>query len=306
MIFFKKQTVFICKVVFLIILSFQTPVSAEGSSGILAPNAALVEIQSNFSFTEGPAADSEGNVYFSDIRTQRIYKWDYRDNAVAVYREKTNQANGLMFDPKGRLIICEMGAGRVTMDDGNGQTQVLAEMYQEQKLHSPNDLWVDGKGGIYFSDYAGGARNQSDSLHVYYVTPDHNTLIRVTDAFIRPNGVIGSQNGKLLYIADSGAQKIWLYDIQSDGQLTGKRLFIDQYADGMTIDETGNLYVAGSKAILIFNQNGKRVESINVPNQTTNVTFCGKDSRTLFITAHSAVYTIRMNVKGGAPKPSDK
>jgi len=336
----KKRSIYIYTLVPLMLLFISAFVSAQGTSGIIAPGATLTKIRSDFSFTEGPAADREGNIFFTDVRAERIYKWTYKDNAIALIREKTGQANGLMFDQKARLIICEMGTGRVTMDDGSGQIKVLAEMYEGQKLHSPNDLWIDGKGGIYFSDWisgrggrrpAGATRkrpaektdrgtqrnasatrqperqrdNQSARLQVYYITPEHKKLLRVTNDLIRPNGLIGSADGKQLYIADMGGQKTWVYNIQPDGTLTGKRLFCNQGSDGMTLDEQGNLYLTGRNELTVYNSKGEKIETINVPERPTNMTFCGKDCRTLFITARSAIYTLKMAVKGG-PIPLDK
>jgi len=289
-------------VVFIVILtSIVGGIRAQEGAGLIASGATLNKVQSGFAFTEGPAADAEGNVYFTDIPSERIHKWSCKDGSISVYREKSGRANGLMFDHKGRLVICEMGNNRVTLDDMNGQITVLADSYNGKRLNSPNDLWIDHNGGIYFSDFLmqrGGESTPEGGLQIYYISPDHKSLTRVTDDLVAPNGLIGSPDGKLLYIADPGDSKTWVYNIQADGKLSDKRLFCEQGSDGMTIDEKNNIYLTGGSSISIYNPRGDKIEEIVLSERPANMTFAGRERKTLFITAWTSVYTLEMAVRG--------
>jgi gluconolactonase len=284
----------------LLLLVLSVSFGAEQSSNLIAPGAALKKVQSGFSFTEGPTADGDGNVYFTDITGERIHKWSYADGKVSVYKEKTGKANGLMFDAKGRLVICEMGNNRVTLDDMKGKTSVLADSYNGKKLHMPNDLWIDSKGGIYFSDFMGPGESQEGGLQVYYISPDLKSLKRSTEDLVAPNGLVGTPDGKTLYITDPGARKTWSYRIDPDATLTDKKLFCEQAADGMTLDEKGNVYLGGSPTITIYSPAGMKIGEIPLPENCTNLEFAGKDRKTLFFTAGTSVYTLEMAVRGAA------
>jgi gluconolactonase len=165
-------------------------------------------------------------------------------------------------------------------------------------------LWVDGKGGVYITDpyyqrdYWTRTQKEIEQENVYYLTPDRKELRMVMDGFIRPNGIIGTADGRYLYIADIGAGKTYRFNIQSDGSLSGKKLFVEMGSDGMTIDEKGNIYLTG-KGVTIFNPAGQQIEHIDISEDwTDNLCFGGKDRKTLFITASKSVYTLQMNVRG--------
>jgi gluconolactonase len=244
-----------------------------------------------YRFTEGPAADKDGHVYFTDIPAERIYKWSV-GGKITLYREDTGQANGLFFDRDGSLIACEGGNKRVTSISADGQVTVLADMYDGKPLNKPNDLWIDPKGGIYFTDPNYGKLPMTqDGEHVYYITPDRSKVVRVIDDFVRPNGILGTPDGKTLFVADNGAGLIWKYSISPDGTLTGKTLFAECKSDGMTLDAHGNLY-ATETSVVVFNPAGERIHEIKTPERPTNVTFGGKDGKTLFITARKHVCAI--------------
>ncbi|MFC1467703.1 SUMF1/EgtB/PvdO family nonheme iron enzyme [Verrucomicrobiota bacterium] len=258
-----------------------------------------------FEFTEGPAADANGKLYFSDLRTERIYSFSTGGN-IEVFRENSGGANGLFFDAAGNLIACEGLNGRVTL---NGD-EILADGFNK-----PNDLWVDLKGGVYFTDpMYGRAEKIRDGEHVYYIKPDRSEIVRVIDDFIRPNGLIGTPDGKTLYVADAGDQKIWKYTISPDGSLSGKTLFTEIRCDGMTLDATGNLYTTPGP-VEVYSPSGELIETIEVPARATNVAFGGVDRRTLFITARTYLCAIPMNIPGtvrqiaasdGACSPANK
>lgn len=283
-------------------------ISAQEKTGVIAHEATVKKVQSGFIFTEGPAANDEGDVYFTDVRGSRIYKWSHKHGSISVYRENTGNANGLMFDQKGRLVVCEMGSQRVVMDDMKGNIAVLAETYKGKKLNSPNDLWIDPKGGIYFSDPRYGPKMddvEKGSMQIYYIHPDHKSLIRVTNDLVKSNGLIGTPDGETLYVADAGANKTWVYRILPDGTLAEKKLFCGQGSDGVTLDERRNLYLTGQTSISVYDSKGQKIEDIIFPETPANMTFAGKDRKILFVTARTSVYTIDMAVRG-APIPLDQ
>ena len=271
---------------------------AAESNAVVAAEAKGKKLAGNFKFTEGPAADAQGNVYFSDIPNNRILKWSV-DGKLSTFLEKSGGANGLYFDKDGNLIACQGGDRRLVSISPKGEVTALADQYDGKKLNSPNDLWIDPKGGVYFTDPRYGNRDgmEQDGEHVYYLMPDHKKIVRVIGDMIRPNGIIGIPNGTRLYVADHGAGKTYSYTINKDGTLTAKQIFALEGSDGMTIDSRGNVYLTG-KAVAVYNRTGQKIQEIAVPEGPSNVTFGGKDNRTLFITARTSLYAIPMEVKG--------
>jgi len=268
------------------------------ADGLVAPGAKVQQLADGFSFTEGPACDVEGNIFFTDIPNARIHKWSL-DGKLSTFRENSGGANGLYFDRQGNLLACEGGSRRVTSIGPDGKVTMLADSYQGKKLNSPNDLWVDPKGGVYFSDPRYGAQGglEQDGFHVYYLPPDRKRLVRVLDNLVKPNGVVGTADGKLLYVADAGDGKTYVYRIQPDGSLADRKLAAPVGADGMTLDEKGNLYLARN-VVHVFSPDGTSIATIEVPEAPSNVCFGGKDRRTLFITARKGLYSVPMNVRG--------
>ncbi len=272
--------------------------------GIVAQDAIVKKLAGDFKFTEGPAADKEGNVFFTDIPNSRIHKWSV-EGTLSTFLENSRQANGLYFDKDGNLIACAGGTGQMISIDPAGTITVLADSFEGKPFNSPNDLWIDPAGGIYFTDPRYGSRDNlpQGGEYVYYLSPDRKRVIRVIDEMVRPNGLIGTPDGKL-YVADHGAEQTFLYTINPDGTLTEKRLFVPQGADGMTMDERGNVYLTG-EAVTVYDANGQLIQTIAVPERPSNVTFGGKDNKTLFITARSSLYSIEMQV-AGQPKADEK
>jgi gluconolactonase len=181
---------------------------------------------------------------------------------------------------------------------------VLVKNFEWKKLNGPNDLWIAPNGGIYLTDpfykrpWWDHETTEQDGEHVYYLAPGTSKLIRVVTDLEKPNGIIGTPDGKYLYIADIKGNKTWRYTIGTDGTLSGKKLFTDLGSDGMTIDNKGNIYLTG-KGVTIFNPLGEQIENIPIPESwTANVCFGGKDGHLLFITASKSVYGIKMKVKG--------
>lgn len=284
------------------------------------------EIAASVSFTEGPTVDKEGNVYFTEIIQQRIMKLS-ADGVLSTYRENSNVANGLLIDPQGRLIACEGGAferpgvklagkPRVTRTDlKSGKLEVLADSYQGKPFTGPNDVSMDGKGRLYFTDLAGVAVYRIDAP---------GTVVRILGApdIQRPNGIQISPDDRKLYLieanqAEGGARMIRSYDLQPDGSVRNMRVHYNFYpgrsADGMSIDTQGNLYASAGlnqlrgtsetldtkTGVHVISPEGKLVKFIPIPEDTiTNNAFGGPDMKTLFVTAGKTLYRIRTDIAG--------
>ena len=270
---------------------------------IIAPGAKVQKLSGGFKFTEGPAADAHGNVFFTDQPNNRILKWSI-DGKLTTFHESPGRANGLYFDKKGNLLACADLDNELWSIDMQGNATVLVRDYNGKKLNGPNDLWEDPKGGIYFTDpfykrsYWNRGPMEQDGQQVYYLSPDRKKLIRLTDDLVQPNGIIGTPDGKLLYIADIGDRKTYVYSTNADGTLSNKKLFCSMGSDGMTIDNEGNIYLTG-RGVTVFNSAGEKIEHIPIDaGWTANVCFGGPDRHTLFITAQTSLYSLRMRVKG--------
>lgn len=263
-------------------------------------------ISSQFKFTEGPAVDKKGNIFFTDQPNNTIWKYD-TGGKLSLFSAKAGRANGLFFDKKGKLIACADEQFELWSFDKNA---VATSIYKNPKgydLNGPNDLWIDKKGGIYFTDpyyqrdYWTRKAPAIVGEKVYYLLnkkAEVSNVLVVDDGLERPNGIVGSKDGKTLYVTDAKANKTYKYDIKSDGSLTNRKLFVSQGSDGMTLDEQGNLYLT-RKGVTIYNSKGEQIGHINVPeNHTANLCFGGKNRDVLFITASKSVYTIKMKVKG--------
>ena len=272
-------------------------VDSDSSNDIFSENAMLHQIVQGLSFAEGPAADQNGMLYFSDIVQNRIYQWSETNGAV-IFKENTEGINGLFFDQAGNLYACQGKKGQLIMMDSQGNSHVLADQYNGHPFNEPNDLWIDPKGGIYFSDpiYIGSGVQEGE--HVYYLSPKQDQIICVINDMVRPNGIIGTGDGQNLFVADHGAEQIFQYHIEQNGSLSNKTLFVSKSSDGMTIDEKGNVYLTNGKTVLVYSSSGQLIETLSVPEETTNVCFGGNNRQTLFVTTKSSVYAIQMNVKG--------
>ena len=265
------------------------------STGILNESAELNLITDGFEFAEGPAYNSE-YLFFSDIGANTIYKWSEEDG-ISAFNSNSGGANGLYFDNTGNLYACEGAAKQVVIYEITGQKQILASEFNGVPLNEPNDLWIAQNGNVYFSDPVYTGTLTQDGEHVYCVSSSNGEISRVADDLIRPNGIVGNDEGTVLYITDHGAGKTYRYTIEFNGSLSNKELFVSVGADGLTIDNEGNVYLA-SNDILVYNSTGELIETINVPGTLTNLCFGGVEGKTLFITTHDALYSLDMNVQG--------
>ena len=271
-----------------------------------APGAKVEKLAGDFSFTEGPTADAAGNVFFTDQPNDRILKWS-ADGKLSTFLQPAGRSNGMYFDRDGNLIACADEKNELWSIAKDGKVTVIWREYEGKKLNGPNDVWVHPSGSLYFTDpfykrpwWTHDAPPQGGQ-HVYRLSADRKTLTRVTNDLEQPNGIIGSPDGKTLYVADIKAGKTYAYDIEKDGRLAGKRLHSALGSDGMTLDQEGNLYLTG-KGVHVFDKTGKEVQVFEVPEDwTANVSFGGADHRTLFITASKGLYAVRLRVKGANP-----
>ncbi|WP_289041302.1 SMP-30/gluconolactonase/LRE family protein [uncultured Zobellia sp.] len=275
------------------------------SKNIIAKDAKLTLVSDEYKFTEGPAVDKNGDIYFTDQPNDRIVKWDAITNTVSDYMKPSGRANGLYFDHDGNLLAAADEKNELWSIAPDKKVTVLIDDYEEKKLNGPNDLWVDLNGGIYFTDpfykrsWWKHTEPEQSARRVYYL-PKGNSVPRIVadDNFEQPNGIIGSPDGKTLYVSDNGAKKTYSYTIEANGNLTNKKLFADMGSDGMTLDNQGNVYLTGD-GVTVFNSKGEQIEHIDVPESwTANVTFGGPEQKTLFITAMDSAYTLEMNVNG--------
>ena len=284
------------------------------------------EVATSLAFTEGPAVDREGNVYFTELVGQRIMKLSAK-GILTTFREHSNNANGLLIDPQGGLVACEGAASertselvkykpQVTRTDlRTGKMEVLADNYQGKPFVGPNDVTIDGRGRLYFTDLPGGAVYRIDG-------PGQLTRILAAPDVQRPNGIQVSPDDKRLYLieanqAEGGARMIRAYDLRPDGTVTNMRVHYNFYpgrsADGMSIDTQGNLYasagmnqlrgtsetLANKAGVYVISPEGKLLKFIPIPEDfITNNAFGGPDMKTLYITAGKTLYKVRTEIAG--------
>ncbi|WP_394341895.1 SMP-30/gluconolactonase/LRE family protein [Spirosoma fluviale] len=272
------------------------------SETLIAPNAALQKIASQFKFTEGPAADKKGAVYFTDQPNDKIWKYDV-DGQLSLFMDKTGRSNGMYFDKKGNLITCADEKNELWSISPDKKVTVLFTDFQGHKLNGPNDLWIDPKGGIYFTDpyyqrdYWERKKPEIDGQKVYFLPKGMKEAVVVDGDLKQPNGIIGSPDGKHLFVADIRDNKTYRYEIQPDGSLKNRELYVSQGSDGMTLDNKGNLYLTG-KGVTIYGPDRVKIQNIPVPSGWVgNVCFGGKNRDMLFITASESIYTLQMKVK---------
>lgn len=261
------------------------------------------QVSRQFSFTEGAAVDKGGNIFFTDQPNNKI--WEYKtDGELVLFMDSAGRSNGMYFDPAGRLVTCADEQEQLWSIGPDRTVRVLLRDVGGRRFNGPNDLWIDARGGIYFTDpyyqrpYWARTHSELDGEKVYYL-PQGKLQPVVVDADLRkPNGIVGTPDGHVLYVSDIGDGKTYRYTIGPHGVLSGRRLFCLQGSDGMTLDEKGNVYLTGD-GVTVYDSSGRKIAHIPVPEQwTANLCFGGKDRKTLFITASGSVYVLRMRVRG--------
>ena len=285
----------------LLFSSLPSTLNAAGKS-VTAPDAKREKLAGDFEFTEGPASDSQGNVLFTDQPNDRILKWS-TDGQLTTFMKPCGRANGLSFDSAGNLWACADDTNSLWRIEPEKKITVVVKDYKGKLLNGPNDVWCRPAGGLYFTDpyykrpyWKRGPKESPEC--VYFLPSEKGELRRVIEDLKQPNGIIGTPDSKTLYVADIGAGKTYRYQIQPDGALKEKHLFGEMGSDGMTIDKDGNVYLTG-KGVTVFDAAGQKIQEIPVPEKwTANVCFGGKDRQTLFITASTGFYSIKMRVTG--------
>ncbi|WP_439629359.1 SMP-30/gluconolactonase/LRE family protein [Gemmata sp.] len=266
------------------------------------PNAKVEKLADGFKFAEGPASDAQGNIYFTDQPSDRILKWS-TDGKLSTFLEKSGRSNGLCFGPDGKLWACADEKNELwKIDTATKEHVTAAKDHGGKLLNGPNDVWVRPDGGAYFTDpfykrsYWTRGPQEQEKNGVYYVTPKGE--VRLVDGdFDQPNGIIGTSDGKKMYVSDVRRRKIYAYEIATDGSLVKCQHFCDGVSDGMTLDSEGNLYLSSDK-VYVHDKSGAKVAELAVPERPSNLCFGGKDGKTLFITARQGLYSIRARVTG--------
>lgn len=291
------------KIAFIIIATLSISIiNAQKKDKLVSKKAKVEMAATGFMFTEGPAVAKDGRVYFTDQPNDKIHIWDEK-KGVSLYLEGTGRSNGMYFNAQGQLLTCADEKNQLGYFNDNKKLVLLHKDYDGKHLNGPNDLWINPKGGIYFSDpyyprtwWADDHKEIQDTQGVYYMSSDGKTT-RVIDDFEKPNGLIGTPDGQTLYVADIKAEKTWKYTIRPNGTLTNKIFFAPHGSDGMTIDNKGNVYLTSGK-VWVYNPDGVLIKEIEIPEKPSNVCFGGKKRNVLFITARKSVYTLKMLVNG--------
>lgn len=296
---------------------------------IIPPGTKIEKVQGNLKFTEGPVwVKSGGYLLFSDIPANAIMKYT-PDGQVSVYRKDIFSgpfpdgaligSNGLTLDPQGRIVMAEHGNRRISRIEKDGKITVLADRYKGKRLNSPNDLVIKKNGDIYFTDPTGLSRNYPAGAKdpptpelmfngVYRITAG-GKLDLLTDEMPYPNGIAFSPDEKKLYVANSRDDKYWMiYDVKADGTIANGRKFFDVtkdpgegVPDGMKIDTKGNVYATAPLGIMIFTPDGTQVGTLRLPEVPANLAFGDADGKTLYITARTGLYRVKLGVAGPRP-----
>jgi gluconolactonase len=302
----KKR--FLLLAAFLISLSYHsfsigTDTTRNADEDVVDTTVKAKLISRQFSFTEGASVDKHGNVFFTDQPNDKIWEYDV-NGKLSVFMDKTGRSNGTYFDKKGNLLACADEHNQLWLIHPDKKVDTLLTNYHGHRLNGPNDVWIDKKGGIYFTDpyyqrpYWDRTVSDMKGQYVCYLPKGKKEPVIVADDLLQPNGIVGTPDGKYLYVADIKANKTYRYQIAKDGTLTDKQLVIQQGSDGMTLDEKGNIYLTG-RGVTVYNTSGKKIAHIDIPEKwTANLCFGSKNKDELFITASEGVYIIHMKVRG--------
>ena len=272
---------------------------------LMAAGAKVEVLSEGYVFTEGPAVDRDGNVFFTDQPNDRIVKYNATDGSFSDWLKPAGRSNGTKFDKAGNLLACADEKNELWSISPEKKVTVLVSDFGGKLLNGPNDLWIRPDGNLYFTDplyarpyWKRDKAMQQPGEHVYFFDVKSKKATAVATDLKQPNGIIGTPDGKTLYVSDIAARKTYSYSVKPDGALESKTLFCELGSDGMTIDTDGNVYLTG-RGVTVFDKAGKMLTNIPIPEPWTgNVTFGGKDRDLLFITASKKVFGVKMRVKG--------
>ena len=248
--------------------SFYPFISLAADSVLESADAKVTLVSDGFKFTEGPAVDSEGNVFFTDQPNDRIMKVDL-DGKVTEFMKPAGRSNGMFFAPDGKLIACADEKNEMWEISPDKSVRVLFKDFEGERLNGPNDVWIDSNGMIYFTDpyyqrpWWEHKKQPQKKQALYRTDRDGSNMIVMDDALVQPNGIIGDSKRRLVYVADIRDSKTYQYTIANDGSLIDRKLFCPMGSDGMTIDNQGNVYLTG-KGVTVFDKDGKQIEAIRI------------------------------------------
>jgi len=287
-----------------ILIAFGLAAHADDAN-LIADGAKVEVLSEGYVFTEGPAVDRDGNVFFTDQPNDRIVKYNAADGSFSDWLKPAGRSNGTYFDTAGNLLACADEKNELWSIAPDKKVTVLISDFGGKLLNGPNDLWIRPDGNLYFTDplyardyWKRDKAMQQPGQYVYFFDTRSKKATPVATDLKQPNGIIGTPDGKTLYVADIGAGKTYSYSIKADGTLENKTPFCEMGSDGMTIDAEGNVYLTG-KGVTVFDKTGRKLTNIPIPEPWTgNVIFGGKDRHLLFITASRKVFGVKMRVKG--------
>jgi len=279
-------------------MAFVVAAFTLGADGLVAGPVELVA--DGFRFTEGPVWTTQGELIFSDIPADTVYRAD-----KSVLFRPSGKTNGMTLDAQGRLIRCEHDNRRVVRVDRAGAITVLADAYLGKKLNSPNDVVCAADGTVYFTDppYGLEGREQEQDANAVYAIRPGGEIVRVAGDFNRPNGIALSPDARVLYVADTEGGEhgghIRAFRIASDGSATGgEELCEVPTPDGIRVDTEGRIWASSTRGVVVFSAEGKELEAVAIPQVATNCGFGGADGMTLFVTAQTGVYRVRTHTTG--------
>ncbi len=301
---------------FCLATAYLVAAEVRSEDSLLAPGAKVVKLAGGMKFTEGAVwLPQQKKLVFSDIPNSKLMQWSAADG-LSEFRA-SEQANGNILDLQGRIISCQHAARNIIRIEQDGKTTVLADKIDGKRFNSPNDVAVRSPGSLWFTDPPWGLRGQHEipGHWVFKLDPKSGKVEAVVKDLAMPNGIVFSPDETRIYIADTGGHRrhpdpkfhklpdaIHCYEVTKDGQL-GRKLFkIDEGSDGMAVDVEGNVYATHAGKVNVYNADGKQLASIEVPEGPANVCFGGGDFRTLFITARTSLYSVRMKNAGAKPK----
>ncbi|MFK8110658.1 MAG: SMP-30/gluconolactonase/LRE family protein [Rubripirellula sp.] len=282
---------------------------SPGASSIM-PVGAIETVHTGFDFTEGPAWDPKGNLYFTDIPNTTIHRLT-ADDKLSKFTADSKHSNGLLIAADGRMLACQMDGQVVSHDIATGESKILAEKFAGKRFNAPNDLIIDKVGGIYFTDplFRAPEPLPQEIQAVYYIAANGG-VTRVTEHIAAPNGIGLSPDGKRLYVIPSKQAEMLVYNVDEPGKLSNGRTLCrvkqpegatNTGGDGMVVDVKGNLYITTHLGVEIFSSEGKHLGLVTFPEQPANVTLAGPERKTMYVTARTGLYRVKMPIAGLPP-----
>lgn len=308
-----SQRSYAARLAALILCAFAVTPPATAQDQAIEPVGDVELVQDGFAFTEGPAWEPKSkSLFFSDIPANKIHRLK-PDGSIDVFTDQSNHTNGILITRDGQMLTCQMDGQVVRYDLETGETTWVARQYEGNRFNAPNDLVVDAQGGVYFTDplFRAPTPLPQDVQAVYYVAPADASGIRkvtrVTEQLPAPNGIGLSPDGKRLYVCPSQQADMLVYEVTAPGTLSKAKVFCtvkqpegknNTGADGITLDERGNVYITTHLGVQIFSPQGEPIGLVAFPQQPANVCFGGDDWKTMYVTARSGVYQVRMPIAG--------